>query len=146
MTGDSITIYLVDNNIKQLDVDGSSFMLSRNEFYMERFDQTSSSQIKIFFGDNKIIRAEFFGNVYSIYFMFDGDVANGLTKSNSAETTVIFENNEVKEVKLYRNPASEYYPEKQVTGNEKSYLLPRFVVLQNKPTKNEMYNLLDQLR
>jgi lipopolysaccharide export system protein LptA len=146
LTGDSITIYLVDNNIKQLDVDGSSFMLSRNEFYMERFDQTSSSQIKIFFGDNKIIRAEFFGNVYSIYFMFDGDVANGLTKSNSAETIVIFENNEVKEVKLYRNPASEYYPEKQVTGNEKSYLLPRFVVLQNKPTKNEMYNILDQLR
>ena len=146
LTGDSITIYLEDNNIKQLDVDGTSFMLSQNENHLERFDQTSSTQIKIFFSDNKIARAEFYGNVYSIYFMYDGETANGLTKSNSAETTVIFENNEVAEVKLYRNPASEYYPEKQVNGNEKSYLLPRFVVLQNKPTKEEMYKLLNELR
>ena len=146
LTGDSITIYLKDNNIKQLDVDGTSFMLSQNENYIERYDQTSSEQIKIFFADNKISRAEFFGNVYSIYFMYDGETKNGLTKSNSAETTVMFENNEVTEVKLYKNPASEYYPEQQVNGNEKSYLLPRFVVLQNKPTKEEMYNLLNELR
>jgi len=146
LTGDSITIYLDDNNIKQLDVDGTSFMLSQNEYYLERYDQTSSSQIKIFFTDSKINRAEFYGNVYSIYFMYDGETANGLTKSNSAETTILFENNEVTEVKLYKNPASEYYPEKQVNGNEKSYLLPRFVVLQNKPTKEEMYKLLNELR
>jgi len=146
LTGDSITIYLDDNNIKQLDVDGTSFMLSQNEYNLERYDQTSSSQIKIFFTDSKITRADFYGNVYSIYFMYDGETANGLTKSNSAETTVIFEDNEVTEVKLYKNPASEYYPEQQVTGNEKSYLLPRFVVLQNKPTKEEMYKLLNELR
>jgi len=146
LTGDSITIYLDDNNIKQLDVDGTSFMLSQNEYNLERYDQTSSSQIKIFFTDGKITRADFYGNVYSIYFMYDGETANGLTKSNSAETTVLFEDNEVTEVKLYKNPASEYYPEQQVTGNEKSYLLPRFVVLQNKPTKEEMYKLLNELR
>ncbi|HEX9253487.1 MAG TPA: OstA-like protein, partial [Ignavibacteriaceae bacterium] len=146
LTGDSITIYLNDNNIKQLDVDGTSFMLSQNEYNPERYDQTSSAQIKIFFADNKIIRAEFYGNVYSIYYMYDGETANGLTKSNSAETTVLFEDNKVAEVKLYKNPASEYYPEKQVSGNEKSYLLPRFVVLQDKPSKEEMYKLLNELR
>jgi lipopolysaccharide export system protein LptA len=146
LTGDSITIYLDENNIKQLDVDGVSFMLSQNENYPERYDQTSSAQIKIFFANNKISRAEFFANVYSIYFMYDKETKNGLTKSNSAETTVLFENNEVTEVKLFRNPASEYYPEKQVNGNEKAYLLPRFVVLQNKPTKTEMYKLLNELR
>lgn len=49
LTGDSITIYLKDNKIKQLDVDGSSFMLSQNENYLNRYDQTSSAQIKHFF-------------------------------------------------------------------------------------------------
>lgn len=146
LTGDSITIYLDDNKIKQLDVDGTSFMLSQNENFLERFDQTSSAQIKLFFADSKINRAEFYGNVFSIYFMYDGEIANGLTKSNSATTTVMFENNEVTEVKLYKNPASEYYPEPQVKGNEKTYLLPKFVVLQNKPTKDEMYKLLNELR
>ncbi|MDP2364861.1 MAG: OstA-like protein, partial [Ignavibacteria bacterium] len=37
LTGDSITIYLNDNNIKQLDVDGTSFMLSQNEIFLERY-------------------------------------------------------------------------------------------------------------
>jgi lipopolysaccharide export system protein LptA len=146
LTGDSITIYLSDNKIKQLDVDGTSFMLSQNENYIERYDQTSSSQIKLFFDKSKINRAEFYGNVFSIYYMYDGETANGLTKSNSASTTVIFDNNEVTEVKLYKDPASEYYPEKQITGNEKEYLLPRFVVYKNKPTKIEMYNLLNKLK
>ena len=146
LTGDSITIYLDENKIKQLDVDGTSFMLSQNENHIERFDQTSSTQIKLFFADSKINRADFYGNVFSIYFMYDGETANGLTKSNSAITTVMFEDNEVTEVKLYKNPASEYYPEPQVKGNEKTYLLPKFVVLQNKPTKNEMYKLLNELR
>ena len=146
LTGDSITIYLDENKIKQLDVDGTSFMLSQNENHIERFDQTSSAQIKLFFADSKINRAEFYGNVFSIYFMYDGETANGLTKSNSATTTVMFEDNEVTEVKLYKNPVSEYYPEPQVKGNEKAYLLPKFVVLQNKPTKNEMYKLLNELR
>lgn len=146
LTGDSITIYLLDNKIKQLDVDGTSFMLSQNENFIGRYDQTSSSQIKLFFNNSKINRAEFYGNVFSIYFMYDGETANGLTKSNSAATTVLFEDNEVIEVKLYKNPASEYYPEKQVKGNEKDYLLPRFVVQQNKPTKAEMYQLLNKLR
>lgn len=146
LTGDSITIYLDDNKIKQLDVDGTSFMLSQNEHNAVRFDQTSSAQIKLFFNNSKINRAEFFGNVFSIYFMYDGETPNGLTKSNSASTTVIFEDNEVTEVKLYKNPASEYYPEKQVAGNERNFLLPKFVVLQNKPDKKEMYQLLNELR
>lgn len=146
LTGDSITIYLNDNKIKQLDVDGTAFMLSQNKNYSVRFDQTSSAGIKLFFVDSKISRAEFYGNVFSIYFMYDGETANGLTKSNSASTTVLFENNEVSEVKLYKNPASEYYPEKQVAGNEKNYLLPRFVILQDKPDKIEMYKLLNELR
>ncbi|MFZ1281978.1 MAG: OstA-like protein, partial [Ignavibacteriaceae bacterium] len=47
LTGDSITIYLDSNKIKQLDVDGTSFMLSQNENYLERFVQTSSAQIKL---------------------------------------------------------------------------------------------------
>lgn len=146
LTGDSVTIYLSENKIKQLDVDGTSFMQSQNKNFIGRYDQTSSSQIKLFFNNSKINRAEFYGNVFSIYYLYDGETANGLTKSNSASTTVLFEDNEVIEVKLYKNPASEYYPEKQVKGNEKDYLLPRFVVQQNKPTKDEMYKLLNKLR
>jgi hypothetical protein len=84
--------------------------------------------------------------VYSIYYLYERDKPNGLTKSNSSNAVIFFDENEVSEVKLYGNPASEYYPEKQVNGNEKSYLLPRFIIVEDRPTKNDMYQLLKELQ
>ena len=146
LTGDSVTIYLDGNKIIRLDVNHSSFMLSQNENYEERYDQTSSDSTKIYFDNNKIKKADFFGNVYSIYYLYEGETKNGLTKSNSAKAVVLFKDDEVDEVKLYSNPASEYYPEKQVKGNEKSFLLPKFIIMEDRPTKQEMYQTLRQLQ
>lgn len=145
LTGDSIKIFLDGNQIKQLNVNNLAFMMSQNENYDDRYDQTSSDSVKIYFNDNNISEADFFGNVYSIYYLYEGETKNGLTKSNSVRAKVLFENNEVSEVKLYVNPASEYYPEKEVTGNEKTYLLPRFIIMEDRPTKEEMYQALKQL-
>jgi lipopolysaccharide export system protein LptA len=146
LTGDSVTIFLKGNKIEQLDVNNTAFMMSQNELYEERFDQTSSDSTKIYFLNNKINEADFFGKVYSIYYLYEGETKNGLTKSNSSKAKVLFKDDEVSEVKLYTNPASEYYPEKQVNGNEKSYLLPRFIIMEDRPTKEEMYQTLKQLR
>ena len=146
LTGDSLTIYIVENKINRLDADGKAFMLSQNNIFEERYDQSSSERLKIYFIDSKIDRTEFFGNVYSIYYLYEKDEPNGLTKSNSNDAVIIFDENAVSEVKLYGNPASEYYPEKQVIGNEKSYLLPRFIIVEDRPTKNEMYQLLKELQ
>jgi lipopolysaccharide export system protein LptA len=146
LTGDSITIFLDGNKITRLDVNHVAFMMSQNKLYEERYDQTSSDSMKIYFDDNKIKDADFFGSVYSIYYMYDGETKNGLTKSNSSKMKVIFKNNEVDKIKLYSNPASEYYPEKQVSGNEKSYLLPKFIIMEDRPTKEEMYQTLKQLK
>lgn len=145
LTGDSIKILLDGNKIVQLDVKNSAFMMSQNQYYDNRFDQTSSDSVKIYFNDNKISEADFFGNVYSIYYLYEGETKNGLTKSNSVRAKVLFKDNEVSEVKLYVNPASEYYPEKEVNGNEKTYLLPRFIIMEDRPTKSEMYKALKKL-
>ena len=92
----------------------------------------------MFFEGNNINRSEFFGNVYSYYFMFDNEKPNGLTKSTSNSATIFFKNNEVDEVKLFGSPNSEYYPEVKVKGLEKTFILPRFVFYENRPNKNEL--------
>ncbi len=145
LIGDSVKIFLDGNKIIQLDVKNSAFMMSQNEYYDDRYDQTSSDSVKIYFNDNKIKEADFFGKVYSIYYLYEGETKNGLTKSNSVRAKVLFQDNEVGEVKLYVNPASEYYPEKEVKGNEKTYLLPGFVIMEDRPTKEEMYQALKKL-
>lgn len=138
LTGDSVTIYLEENKIRQLNVDGNSFMLSQNKNYQERFDQTSSDSIKMYFEGSNIKRSDFFGNVLSIYFMFDSEKPNGLTKSSSNSASIYFKDNEVDEVKLFSSPKSEYYPEVKVKSIERTFTLPRFVFHQNRPEKESL--------
>lgn len=146
LTGDSVTIYIEDKRIRELDVDGNAFMVSQNKNFNQRFDQSSASSIKMFFEDNKIQRAEFFGNVYSIYYLYEEEQPNGLMKANSKDAVILFEDNEVSEVKLYGSPGSEYYPEQQVNGNEKSYLLPKFIFIKDRPDKQKMYDQLNRIK
>jgi lipopolysaccharide export system protein LptA len=137
LTGDSIIIHLEDNNITMLEVEGNAFLLSQNENIKTRFDQSTGSKVLIYFVDNKINRTEFYGTVYSIYNMFEEEEPNGLTKSNSHSAVVYFEDNQVSEVRLYGQPVSEYYPEPQVIGNERSFLLPRFSFIETRPVKGQ---------
>lgn len=138
LTGDSITIYIENNNIDQLDVVNNSFMLSQNQKYVDRFDQTSSNNINLSFYDDKIQRAKFKGSVFTIYYLYEGEVANGLTKSSAMDATIIFEENTVAEVRLYGSPVSEYYPENQITGNEKAFTLLKFNFHNNRPLKEQL--------
>ena len=138
LTGDSIIIHLEDNNITMLEVEGNAFLLSQNENFKTRFDQSTGSKVLIYFVDNKINRTEFYGTVYSIYNMFEEEEPNGLTKSNSHSAVVYFEDNQVSEVRLYGQPVSEYYPEPQVIGNERSFLLPRFSFIETRPVKEQL--------
>lgn len=141
LTGDSVTIYIQDDKIRQLDVTGKAFMLSRNKKYENRFDQTSSNDLHLYFENNKLKRAEFIGNVLSIYYLYEDEEANGLSKSSAKNVTVVFENNEVDEVRLYGIPSSEYYPEIDIIGNEKAFTLPRFIFYPGRPVKEELLKI-----
>jgi lipopolysaccharide export system protein LptA len=146
LTGDSITIYLSDNKITQLDVDGFSFMHTQNENFLSRFDQSSCSSTKIYFDNNKVSRVEYFDNVFSIYFMYDENQPNGLIKANSIEAVIYFTDNEVSDVKLVGNPGTEYYPENLVEGKEKNFLLPKFKLIETRPSKEQMYEKLSKYK
>ena len=127
--------YSNEAKINQLDVMNDAFMLSQNKDYKDRFDQTSADTIKLFFLNSNIKKAEFLGDVRSIYYLYEDSTANGLNKSSAMSATIHFDKNEVSEVKLYGKPTSEYHPENKVVGNEKSFTLPKFKFYENRPVK-----------
>ena len=55
-----------------------------------RFDQISGNNIKLFFGDEGLKQTNVTGSVLSIYYMFEGEEANGLTKSSADQTQNYF--------------------------------------------------------
>jgi lipopolysaccharide export system protein LptA len=138
LTGDSITVFLKNNSISKLDVERNSFILSQNEKYINRYDQISGTNLKVFFEDGKIIQTNVYGGVHSIYYTYEGDSANGLTKASSENAIIYFEDNKVSTIKLYGTPVSEYYPEKMVMHNERAFTLPGFIIYNNRPTKSEL--------
>ncbi|MBK9099136.1 MAG: hypothetical protein IPM14_13645 [bacterium] len=137
LTGDSITIYLEDGAIKSLVVDRNAFMLSQNKIYQQRFDQTSSDSVQLHFFNNRLQRAEFEGKVQSIYYMYDEDTPNGLVKSTAQKALILFQENEINQVKLFGSPTSEYHPEIKVEGLERTFTLPKFVLRENRPGKKD---------
>ncbi|MGA7721705.1 MAG: OstA-like protein [Ignavibacteriaceae bacterium] len=136
LTGDSVAIYLIKNKIDKLEVFKNSFILSQNEKYQNRFDQVSGNKLIIHFDDNGIRETEVFGGVHSIYYLYDNNEPNGMTKSSSDNAKILFVNKRVNEVKLYSSPVSEFYPEKKVAGNEQEYTLPGYVFYTDRPVKN----------
>jgi lipopolysaccharide export system protein LptA len=138
MTGDSVTIHIRENRIRQLDIDKNAFALSQNEDYSSRYDQTSGERIILFFDEGELTRTEIYNNVLSIYYLYEEKEPNGLTKSSSQNAVIKFEDKEVSEVRLYGSPSSEFYPENQVIGKELTFTLPLFRFFDNRPVKAEL--------
>ncbi len=138
LSGDSINIFLENSEIKLLEVFGNAFMLSQNKNYTKRFDQSSSKNIKLHFENSKLRKADFEEKVQSIYYLFEEETPNGLTKSTSMSATIVFDNNEVSQVRLYGSPTSEFHPEEKVVGLERTFTLPKFVLFENRPLKNDL--------
>ena len=138
LTGDSINILLEENQIKMLEAFENAFMLSQSKNFPERFDQSSSKNIRLHFMDSKLMRAEFDEKVQSIYYLFEEEEPNGLSKSTAMSEIIIFEENEVSQVRLYGSPTSEFYPEEKVRGLERTFTLPKFVLHKNKPLKIDL--------
>jgi lipopolysaccharide export system protein LptA len=140
LTGDSITIYLDEGAIKSLTVDYNSFMLSQNKIFKQRFDQTSSDSVHLYFTNNKLQNAEFAGRVQTIYYLYEEEKPNGVVKSTAHRAVIVFKENEIDQVKLYGSPTSEYYPESKVEGLERTFTLPKFVLKENRPIKKDFFN------
>ncbi len=143
LTGDSITIFVIDNVIKLLDVDRNAFLLSQDSTYQNRFNQLSGNRIEVEFTEGDISKTEVFGGVHSIYYLFEDHTPNGLTKSSSESATINFEDRKVSTVRLYGTPSSEYYPENKVKGKELSFTLPGYIFYQNRPVKDELLSQLN---
>jgi lipopolysaccharide export system protein LptA len=140
LTGDSITILLNENSIEWIDIFGSAFILSGVQNFENRFNQISGKRVKMLFANNDLVRTEVYGNVLSYYYIFEDVTANGLLKSSSEDAVLLFTDNAISDVKLYKSIKSEYHPENLIIGKEREFTLPSFIIRNNKPDKELILN------
>ena len=142
LVGDSVYIYLKESNLEWIDVRGNSVIISKNKGYDWRYNQISGNRLNMFFNDSTIYRTDVFGNVLSIYYMFEDGEPSGLIKSSSQTAKIIFDEGQVVDVRLYQSVMSEYYPDNLVEGKEREFTIPQFIIYDNRPNKNKLKNLI----
>lgn len=144
LTGDSVIIFLKDNQIQALEVVKNAFVLSPDDIYQNRFNQISGNKLIMYFAGSSVSRVEVDGNVYNVYFMYtEENKPNGLNQSSAESAMISFKDKKVSEVRLYGSPKSDYYPENLVGGKEKTFELPGFNLNTDRPEK---INLLRQIK
>ncbi|MBK7104212.1 MAG: LPS export ABC transporter periplasmic protein LptC [Ignavibacteriae bacterium] len=145
VTGDSIYILMDSSKIKNVEILNNSIMISQDSVYQFRFNQMSGDSIYLNFNNGELVQTNVYGNVLSIYYLFEEDEPNGLLKSSAEKFKIYIDENKVTDVKLYGSPVSEYHPENLVEGNEKAFTLPAFILYENKPDKNKFEKMFIEL-
>ncbi|OGU54481.1 MAG: hypothetical protein A2V66_00970 [Ignavibacteria bacterium RBG_13_36_8] len=135
LAGDSINIFLNDNQLDWINVIYNASIISEKEDYEFRYDQISGDDIKMYFEDNSIKRTEVEKGVLSIYYLFEGNEPSGLIKSSAERAVIYFDSSAVVDVRLYGSPVSEYHPELLIKGKEKDFTLPTFRIYTGRPRK-----------
>ena len=129
-----------------MDINSNASIITANKDSIYRFDQLSGKRIKMFFDDKELSRTEVYGNVLSIYYMYEEGEPNGLLKSSSEHAKIYFKDKAVADVRLYGKPVSEYHPENIIVGKEKDFTIPTFRIYSDRPTKeNLLFNRKDIL-
>ena len=138
LTGDSVTIFLDHNRIHYLKVNKDAYIISQNENYHNRFDQTSGDSVFMTFENSRLQKTNIWGNMFSIYYQYDGSKPNGLTKSSAQKAIIDFADNKVNEIRMYGSPNSEFYPERLVKGKEDTFVLAKYVAFKKRPDKESI--------
>jgi len=135
---DTVNIFLKDNRLEKMNMNSNAVIISTNEKYEFRYDQISGNNINLLFGENGLERTEVNGNVLSIYYLYEDGEPNGLVKSSAEKSVILFDGKNVVKVMYYGNPNNEYHPENLIIGKEKDFTLPNFLLIQQRPKKEEL--------
>lgn len=124
MSGDTIGIFLASNALDKVILRREAFVISRTRD--GHYNQISGNRMESTFKRDKLDRSKVFGNTELVYYIKDEKGKYiGINKTKSSRMSFIFDQDEIKEVRLYKNPESnifEYKGSEDVT----SFNLPGF--------------------
>ncbi|MEM7657363.1 MAG: hypothetical protein AAF399_14610, partial [Bacteroidota bacterium] len=113
MSGDTVAVWMKDNQADSMWVGANSFVVSEEDTV--GFNQIKGTELRAKFRDNQIDQLHVIGATESIYFVKDDkDTVNvsyqGLNQSQSEEMKMYFEENEVDKIVFLKQPSGVFKP------------------------------------
>ena len=120
MTGDTIRIFSLNNEVERLQVINSAFVCQQEDSI--RFNQLSGKELTAYVAEGELYRVDVRGNAQSLFFPREADSTMiGMNETESSFLTVYFQEKKVDRIVLYPTPTGIMTPLDQVS-KEMMYL------------------------
>lgn len=128
LTGDTITVGLIERKLRFIDVVGNAFAVSEGKL-SGRYDQLAAVRLyfDVLLDTIRNVRAQ--GLASSIYFLYDSNLPSGVNRTSGDTINIAFANGQATGIGIIgrRSRAEgEYFPEHIVAGQETGYRLEGF--------------------
>lgn len=144
LTGDSVTIGLAQKKLRTIDAMANAFAVTKGKLE-GRYDQLAGQRIKFFVQEDTIRRVRSEGLASSIYFVYDSDQPNGVNRASGDTINVGFDQGQASQIAIFGKRSrseGEYFPEKNVGGQETNYRLAGFVWIDRDLTADTLHGTL----
>jgi lipopolysaccharide export system protein LptA len=136
ITGDSIRINLEDKKLRKLWVKYQAMVISRADTSQpKRFNQLTGRELTMYFRADKLEQVDARKNATSLYYLYDGNVPNGVNKSSGDRIFIDFLSGAVDRIKIVGGVQGQYFPEKMILEREPEYNLEGFKLFTDRPVR-----------
>ena len=109
ITGDTIKIYLANDDLDKMEVYPKAFMANSADLIY--YNQISGKRIITSFEDGKLTTMDVIGNARSLYYMLDDFKAYiGVNSTECSSIRFTFSENDIKSIKFFTSPRSQILP------------------------------------
>lgn len=107
--GDTIWIYMRNETVDRIAIVGNALIISTQD--MKYYSQIRGSRIDAYFVDGKIDSIQVVGNAQNVYYILDKEDAYiGVNTTDCSRMTILFDKEEVTDIKFYKESDSHIYP------------------------------------
>lgn len=147
ITGDTISIALVNGTMDQMHVNSNAFTV--NVDTVGNFNQIKGRDMVAYLKDDQMDRIFVYGNGEALYFALDEDDNSliGMNKVQCAEMKLLFVNGNMNDITFYKNPEGKFIPPHELEEPEKR-LRDFNWQIEKKPSLEEVlgkWNMLDKI-
>jgi len=114
LTGDKINIFIKDNQIKTLELDGAGFIASLDDSTRLYYNQVKGKIVVAHFEQNDMYKVDVFGSGQSVYFLRDKMKLSGVNNTSSEDMVIYLKNRKVRKINYLSNPSSDNLPPKDI--------------------------------
>lgn len=136
-SGDTIKVYLSNDQLRYFDALGNMFSLERIIDSLEYFNQISGSSMRAYIVDSVLKRIDVFGEVESIFYIQEESTRDykGINRLKSKEMTVLLDSGHLKKIHWRGEAHGKLYP-MHMAKTADINRLPRFLWVEEQRPKN----------